>query len=67
MPFIAIMISALALSKRQIIALTLAVGSYALISINIAKPDAPNKASAAKVGIYIEKGYLMSDVQNRVK
>lgn len=67
MPFIAVLFSFASFSKRQIMVLAFAIASYAGVSFNIAKPDSPDKVSKARVGLYVEKGYLVSDIMSRMK
>ena len=41
--------------------------SYNFINFNIIKVDVQNNATSGKIGFYIEKGYLIKDVHNRVE
>ncbi len=66
LPFEAILLSMGLFSKRQLMTLTVAIASYAVISIPIAKPDVPNQASTAKISLSIEQGYVLMDSQKRL-
>lgn len=66
LPFVLFLLGALG-SRRIVAALVIAVASYAVVSINIARPDRPDYATGAKTGVWIERGYLWNDWAQRLR
>ncbi len=65
-PFVLILL-AIGLRDRfpLLLAFSAALVSYALVNINLARPNLPNQASDAQFGLWIEPGYLVEDVSER--
>jgi hypothetical protein len=40
--------------------------SYNFININVARPDVPNFATSATLGLWLEWGRLVTDIINRL-
>jgi hypothetical protein len=53
-------------NKGIIIFLLIVQFSYNLVNINIARPDVSNIATSATLGLWIEWGYLITDIINRL-
>lgn len=68
LPF-ALMLLGISLKKhgRIILLLILIQFSYNLINFNIAHVDNPNNATTFWIGLWVEWGYLITDVFNRLK
>jgi hypothetical protein len=68
LPF-ALMLLGISLKNHRwiIILLTLVQFSYNFLNINIAKPDIPRHATTATVGLWLEWGYLITDIINRLR
>jgi hypothetical protein len=52
---------------RMLAVFTVLVTSYNIISFNIAAPDRPSQATGASFGFWIEDGYLVKDIKNRLQ
>ncbi len=52
--------------RPMLLAMTILVFSYNLVSLNLARPDIPDHATRAIVGPFIEPGYLLKDVAVRL-
>jgi len=67
LPFVLILLGiALRDHQRILLALMLAVFSYSLGNLNLARPDVPDHARRARCGFFIEPGYLVSDTAARL-
>lgn len=53
-------------NRKAIIFLLVVQFSYNFISINIARPDVPNFAKSATLGLWLEWGRLVTDIINRL-
>lgn len=53
-------------SKWWPVGLTVALGLYGLISINVARPNVARHATGATFGIHLERGALLNDVRKRM-
>ncbi len=53
--------------KWLLILLIIVQLSYNFININIARPDVPNHATTAKIGLWLEPGYLINDIIERIE
>jgi hypothetical protein len=53
--------------KRVLLILILAVLVLNFVNVNIARPDLPNQAKSANFGLWIEKGYLVDNIQSRIE
>jgi hypothetical protein len=40
--------------------------SYAMISVNIARPDRPDRATGGSVGLWVEPGYVVQEARKRL-
>jgi len=52
--------------KRLLVILILAVLVLNFVNVNIARPDMPNQAKSASLGLWIENGYLVDNIQTRI-
>ncbi len=52
-------------NRRAIIFLLVVQFSYNFVNINIARPDVPNNATGATLGLWLEWGRLVTDIINR--
>jgi len=52
--------------RPMLLAMTILVFSYNLVSLNLARPDIPDHATRAILGPFIEPGYLLKDVAVRL-
>lgn len=68
LPFI-LMLLGISLKKYKwlLILLIIVQLSYNFININIARPDVPNHATTAKIGLWLEPGYLINDIIERIE
>ena len=68
LPFALILIG-IALRNRtpMLFAMTLLICSYNFVNLSLARPDIPDHATRAIVGLFIEPGYLSSDLAARLK
>ncbi|MBD3419873.1 MAG: hypothetical protein GF398_07135 [Chitinivibrionales bacterium] len=68
LPFVLLSLGVLlARFKRLLIAFVIVLAAYNFVSINIAKPDEAFNATSASYGLWLEKGYLLSDAELRLK
>jgi hypothetical protein len=51
---------------RWLVVLLALIFSYNLVSLNLARPDAPGQASRATLGVWVEPGYLVEEAAARV-
>jgi len=66
LPFVLILLGiALRDRKRMLLATMLLLFSFDFVNLNLARPDFPNHATHAAVGLFIEPGYLIGDVAAR--
>ncbi len=67
LPFV-LMLLGISLKKHRwlLISLIIIQFSYNFINVNIARPDVPNNATTAKIGLWFEPGYLINDIIKRV-
>ncbi len=49
-----------------LLAMTMLVLSYNFVSLNFARPNVPDHATRAIVGLFVEPGYLLADVATRL-
>jgi hypothetical protein len=67
LPFVLILLGfALRERVRMMLAITIAVGSYNFINLNLARADVPDHAIRARLGFFVERGYLLNDVGARL-
>ena len=67
LPFWAILIGiGTSENKAVLLAFIIALVSYNIVNINIARPDIPNLARNASYGLWMEKGILLRDVSSRL-
>jgi hypothetical protein len=67
LPFALILIGVLLRDRRKaLIGLVCVQLSYAMININLARPDQENHATDATVGLWIEPGYVVHDTRKRL-
>ncbi len=68
LPF-ALMLLGISLKKHKwlLILLIIVQLSYNFININIARPDVRNHATTAKIGLWLEPGYLINDITERMQ
>ena len=75
LPFVVLLIDAIlrSLKKRDLqykkailVGLIFLHLTYAAINFNIAVPDVPSNATTAKVGFFVEPGFLVKDVSARI-
>ena len=66
LPFVLILLG-IALRDRvaTLVALVFMIFSYNLVNLNLARPDTPDHATQAKVGLFVEPGYLLEDLRVR--
>ena len=64
-PFVLIALG-LTVERRWLVAFCVLVLSYGVVSINVARPDRPNQAQEVEVGLWLEPGYLVTDVAERL-
>ena len=57
----------LVVERRWLVAVCALVLAYNVVSINLARPDRPNHATSAEVGVWVEPGYLLTDVGQRLR
>lgn len=57
----------LTVERRWLAGLFVLVLAYNVVSINLARPDLPNRATSATVGVWIEPGPLVTDVARRLR
>lgn len=57
----------LTLDRRWLVGLVVLVATYNVVTINLARPDRPNRATSAEVGVWIEPGPLVTDVARRLR
>ncbi len=50
---------------RLLMLFAIAVASYAVVNINLARPNQRDKASSARIGLWVERGYIIQDVPRR--
>lgn len=65
-PFVLIGTGLLA-GRRWLVALCVFVALYNVVSLNVARPDRPNHARSAEVGLWIEPGHLVTDTAQRLR
>jgi hypothetical protein len=63
LPF-ALLVVGIALQQRQrtLLAMTILILSYNFVSLRLARPDVPDHATRAIMGVYVEPGYLLEDI-----
>jgi hypothetical protein len=67
LPFVLILLGiALRDRRRMLLAMTILILSYNFLNLNLARPDVPDNARHAIVGLFIEPGYLLNDVGLRL-
>jgi hypothetical protein len=67
LPFVLILLGiALRKHPRMLLATTILICSYNFVNLNLARPDVPDNARHAIVGLFIEPGYLLNDVRLRL-
>ena len=65
-PFMLLGLGVLA-GRRWLVALFVLVLAYNAVSINLARPDRPNLATRAEIGVWVEPGYLVTDIAQRLR
>lgn len=66
LPFWLILIG-LGMPRRLHLALLIVlVFSFNLVNLNLAQPDVPGQASQARLGLWLEAGYLVKETQTRI-
>ncbi|MDX1531229.1 MAG: hypothetical protein R3362_06860, partial [Rhodothermales bacterium] len=65
-PFVLLALGVLA-SRRGLVGLGVLVLAYNAVSLNVARPDRPLHATGAEVGLWVEPGYLVADVRERLR
>jgi len=65
-PFVLIGVG-LGVGRRWVMALFLTVLCYNVASVNLARPDRPNHAESVEYGVWLEPGYLATDVAQRLR
>ncbi|MCX5703375.1 MAG: hypothetical protein NT066_02620, partial [Candidatus Omnitrophica bacterium] len=53
--------------KWLLVLLIIVQVSYNFININVARPDVRNNATTARIGLWLEPGYLINDIIERVR
>ena len=53
-------------SPPLLAALGAALASYAVVSVNVARPDRPERATGGEIGFWIEPGFVLGDARERV-
>ena len=67
LPFLLILLAiALKYRRKLLIVLFLVQLSFNFVNFNIAQPDVPNQATGARVGFWVEEGYVFKDFQHRL-
>lgn len=67
LPFALILLGiALRDRARMLLALTVLIASYNFVNLNLARPDVPDHATGATVGLFAEQGYLIEDLRTRL-
>jgi hypothetical protein len=67
LPFILILLGfGLRGRERMLFAIAIAVFSYNFINLNLARPDVADQATHARLGFFVERGYLLNDVAARL-
>lgn len=67
LPFVLILLGfALRGRERMLVAIAIAVLSYNFINLNLARPDVLDHATRARLGFFLERGYLLNDVAARL-
>lgn len=67
LPFALILLGiALRARPRMLVAMTMLIFSYNFVNLNLARPDVPNHATRAIIGLSIEPGYLSADLSTRL-
>ena len=59
------LINQLEINKSLIVISLIFSLTSSLVSVEILKPDIPNHATTAEVGLFIEKGYLVKNLDER--
>lgn len=73
LPFVAMLVGMTLRSASRRYRQTVLVGiiclqlTYAVVNFNIAIPDVPGRATTAEIGFFVEPGFLLRDVDARVK
>jgi hypothetical protein len=68
LPFVLILLGIALKQRRSVLILLMVVQiSYNFLSINIARPNVPNNATAIIAGLWVERGYLVNDTIERMK
>ncbi len=57
----------LSVGRRGLVALFALVLAYNAVSVNLARPDRPNWAQSVEVGVWVEPGYLVADIRQRLR
>ena len=67
LPFVLIVLGiALRDRMRMLLAITILILSFNFVNLNLARPDIPDRATRAILGVVIEPGYLLTDVAARL-
>jgi hypothetical protein len=64
LPFMLFLLGRLA-SRRLVAAYVIAAATYAVVSVNVARPNVADWATSATVGLWIEPGYVLRDWTRR--
>lgn len=66
LPFVLIGLG-LTVERRWLVGLFVLVVTYNVVSVNLARPNLPNRATSVEVGVWIEPGPLATDVARRLR
>jgi hypothetical protein len=67
LPFALILLGfALQAHRRILLTTTMLIFSFNFVNLNLARPDVPDNATRASVGLFVEPGYLLTDLSARL-
>ena len=66
LPFLLLLAGSGVRSRRILWLLLILVLSFNFININLARPNNPGQASSARIGLWIEPGYLVQEMRTRL-
>jgi hypothetical protein len=67
LPFALILLGlALQYRRRILLTTTILIFSFNFVNLNLAHPDIPDNATRANLGLFLEPGYLLTDLSARL-